>query len=475
MLHHLKTDCNNFFQLLHWWVQESVYLQNQRGNFLLQALLALTLVFAFMPFFAKKLSSRDEAAQMYAATEQIETAYNAARIYLREQKEKLPYKREELSENRFVDVLENYGLPLGFVPQTAFKQKLSLVIDKNQNGIRSYIKVGSGNLSKIQLAELARRIGFYADVKGTSIEVTIPIDVMYTDIVSKKETDENVGFLSELDMNDNSIDKIGVLFARNAAFESAQFNTLVLYGIDSGRDGRNKISDMYAERTVFQSADGGAALTLSRGELNVSDLSLRTISKYGTAGGFESNSASVYDFAMSEGKTGFTGPSDWHVHGAVRADNFKFVVDRLDIGSYLDASRGQDVFIDSTSLSYSTKMGVEVKNIYAANISLRDQTSYGLLNGQSGPLLIDIRPAGTSLLPDVYVDTINNDSFDIVADAKDISGKTVSCKDIITEIGETYNSKSLAQNIICQYVFWQRLESRINIKQCIEDGRNDCL
>ena len=90
MLHHLKTDCNNFFQLLHWWVQESVYLQNQRGNFLLQALLALTLVFAFMPFFAKKLSSRDEAAQMYAATEQIETAYNAARIYLREQKEKLP-------------------------------------------------------------------------------------------------------------------------------------------------------------------------------------------------------------------------------------------------------------------------------------------------------------------------------------------------------------------------------------------------
>ncbi len=415
------------------------------------------------------------AAQMYAATEQVETAYNAARIYLREQKEKLPYKKQELSENKFVDVLENYGLPLGFVPETGFKQKISLVIDKNQEGIKSYIKVSGGNLSKIQMAELARRIGFYAELKGYGIEVTIPVDVMYTDIVSKKETGENVGFLSELNMNDNSIDKIGVLFARNGVFETGQFTTLVLYGVETGRDGKNRISDMYANRTVFQSADGGAALTLSRGELNVSDLSLRTISKYGTAGGFESNSAAVYDFAMSEGKTGFVGPSEWRVHGAVRADNFKFVVDRLDIGSYLDASRGQDVFIDSKTLSYSSKMGVEVTNIYAANISLRDQTSYGLLNGQSGALLIDIRPAGTSLLPDVYVDTIKNDSFDIIASAKDTDGKTVSCREIITGLGETYNSRSLAQNIICQYVFWQRLEARINIKQCLVDGRNDCL
>ena len=452
-----------------------VCLRYQHGNFLLQALLALTLVFAFMPFFASKLSSRDIAAQMYTATEQIETAYNAARIYLREEKEKLPYKRQELSGNSFVDVLESYGLPLGFVPETSFKQKISLIIDKNENGIRSYIKVTDGKLSKIQIAELARRIGFYATIDGSNIHVNIPIDTVYSDIVSKKETDENVGFLSELDMNDNSMDKVGVLFARNGEMESAQFNTLVLYGVESGRNEKNKISDIYANRTVFQSADGGAALSLTRGELNVSDLSLRTISKFGTAGGFESNTAAVYDFSMSEGKTSFTGPSDWQVHGSVRADNFSFVVDRLDIGSYLDASRGQDVYIDSDSLTYNTKMGVEVKNIYAANISLRDQTSYGLLNGQTGPLLIDIRPAGTSVLPDVYVDTINNDSFDIIANAKDMEGKTVSCREIITGLGEVYNGSSLAQNIICQYVFWQRLEARIDIKQCMESGRNDCL
>ena len=453
----------------------SFYLKNQRGNFLLQALLALTLVFAFMPFFAGKLSSRDFSAQMYTATEQVETAYSAARIYLREEKDNFPYKRWELSGNSFVDILEHYGLPLGFVPETSFKQKMSLVIDKTQAGIRAYIKISGGNLSKIQTAEMARRIGFYASVNGSGIEVSIPVDTVYSDIVSKKETDENVGFLSELQMNDNSIDKAGVLFARNGVFESAQFNTLVLYGVESGRSAKNKISDMYVNRAVFQSADGGAALTISRGELNVSDLSLRTISKFGTAGGFESNSAAVYDFSMSEGKTGFTGPADWQVHGSVRADNFNFITDRLDIGTYIDASRGQDVYIDSNTLSYNTKMGIDVQNIYAANISLRDQTSYGLLNGQSGPLLIDIRPAGTSVLPDAYIDTINNDSFDIIANAKDTDGKTVSCRDIITGLGETYNNSSLAQNIICQYVFWQRLEARINIKQCFMNGRNDCL
>ena len=450
-------------------------MHNQKGNFLLQALLALTLVFAFIPFFAKKLSARDMAAQMYSATEQIETVYDITRNFLREEKENLPYKKQELSGNAMVSLLGGYGLPMGFIPKTPFNQDISLVIDKNEDGILSYIKITSGKLSKIQLAEMARRIGFYAVVKKGNIEVIVPIDTVYSDIVSKKETDENIGFLSELDMNDNSIDRAGVLFARNGEFETAQFNTLVLYGVEAGRNEKNKISDMYANRTVFQSADGSAALSLGRGDLNVSDLSLRTISKFGTAGGFESNVASVYDFSMAEGKTAFSGPADWIVRGSVRADNFSFNVDRLDIGSYLDASRGQDVYIDANSLEYNTKMGVDVKNIYAANISLRDQTSYGLLNDQTGPLLIDIRPAGTSLLPDVYVDTINNDSFEIIADPKDADSKLVSCKDIITELNGVYNKKSLAQNIICQYVFWQRLEARIDIKQCLMSGRSDCM
>ena len=450
-------------------------MQKQSGNFLLQALLALTLVFAFVPFLIGKIASRDNAAQMYATTNQIETAYTAARIYIRENKDELPYKKTELSKDKFVDLLENYGLPLGFNPRTSFGQDLSLFIDKNEDGIISYIKITGGKLSKLQLAELARRIGFYATIVENSIHITIPIDVMYSDIVSKKEKDQNIGFLSELDMNENNIDKIGVLFARNAEFETAEFNNLVLFGVETSRNDTNKISDFYMGKAVFQSADGGAALTISRGDLTVGDASLRTIAKFGGAGSFESNTASVYDFSMSEGRTSFTGPSDWLVRGNVRADNFSFTVERMDIGSFLDASRGQDVYVDANSLQYVTNTGIDVKNIYAANITLRDQTSYGLLNGQTGAAIIDVRPAGVSVLPDVLVDTVNNDSFEIIADPKDDEGNMVTCQDIISGIGETYNAKSLSQNIICQYVFWQRLESRINIKQCLMDGRSDCI
>lgn len=259
-------------------------LQKQSGNFLLQALLALTLVFAFMPFFASRLASRDMASQMYGATEQIETAYAAARIYLREEKDNLPYKKQELSKENFVEVLKDYGLPLGFVPKTQFNQNISLIIDKNEDGFYGFLNITNGNLSKLQMAELARRIGFYAHVNGNHIEVDIPMDAMYNDIVEKKESGENVGFLSELDMNDNSVDKIGVLFARNGEFETAQFNTLTLYGIEEGRKNKNKISDLYANKTVFQSADGGAALSLSRGEINTSSAALRTISRFGTTG-----------------------------------------------------------------------------------------------------------------------------------------------------------------------------------------------
>ena len=450
-------------------------MQKQAGIFLLQALLALTLVFAFIPFIVGKIASRDASAQMYAITSQIETAYTAARIYLREVKDDLPYKKQELAKEKFVDVLENYGLPLGFNPKTAFGQEISLIIDKNEDGIIGYLQISGGNLSKLQMAEMARRIGFYATLNAKTIDVVIPLDNVYSDIVSRKETNEGVGFLSDLDLNENNINNIGVLFARNGTFETAEFNSLVLYGMEANSTDKNNISDLYAKKSIFQSADGGAALTLSRADLVVGDALLRTIAKFGTAGTFESNTASVYDFSMAEGRTSFTGPAEWNVRGNVKSDNFSFTTDRLDIGGYIDASRGQDVYVEPTTLSYVSNVGIDAKNVFAANITLRDQTSYGLLNGRTGMAIIDIRPAGTSILPDAYVENINNDSFEIIADAKDINGNMVKCKDVIESLNEKYNSKSLAQNIICQYVFWQRLESRINIKQCLQSGANDCM
>ena len=61
-------------------------MSRQNGNFLLQALLALTLIFSFIPFFAQRLAARDMDAQMYASTQKVEVAQTAARIFIRERK-----------------------------------------------------------------------------------------------------------------------------------------------------------------------------------------------------------------------------------------------------------------------------------------------------------------------------------------------------------------------------------------------------
>ena len=136
---------------------------------------------------------------------------------------------------------------------------------------------------------------------------------------------------------------------------------------------------------------------------------------------------------------------------------------------------GWDVYIDEETLSYTSRSGIDVDVLRAANITMRDQTSAGLSSGKGGSVILDIRPAGASLLPDVLVDGIDNDAFAIIANPESDDDKTVSCKDIITEYNGVYNKQSLAQYLICQYVYWQRLEKRIDIKQCLMAGGSDCM
>ena len=106
---------------------------------------------------------------------------------------------------------------------------------------------------------------------------------------------------------------------------------------------------------------------------------------------------------------------------------------------------------------------------------MRDQTSGALNTGQSGAVILDIRPAGTSLLPDVLVSDINNDAFKIIKNIKSDDNTTIDCKSVINEFEGVYNRQSLAQYLICQYVYWQRLEKRIDIKKCLMAGGSDCI
>lgn len=451
-------------------------MQKQSGNFLLQALLALTLIFAFIPFFAQRLAARDMDAQMYATTRKVEVAQTAARIFIREQANNLPYNQTVISGNAFSDLLESYGLPLGFIPRTALEQNISLVINKTTTEVSAYLQLSGGDLTGLQLAELARRIGFYASVDGKNIVVGLALDDVYSDVVKRNENNlDNSAFLTDLDMGGFSISNVGEMFARRGEFETGQFNTFSLFGEENGRKVRNSIEVMASEKAVFQSYSGESALSVTRGTLNVGNINAKTISKFGDTGNFSSNSASVYDFAMTAGRTSFSGPNDWYVAGDVITDRINFSVERLELNSYINVSRGQDVFINPDDLEYSTRSGIDTNIIIASNITMRDQTSSALNEGETGAVVLDIRPAGTSVLPDALLDSIDNAVFKIIDDPKSDDSKLVDCRSIINKLEGRYNQKSLSQYILCQYVFWQRLEKRIDIKKCLLEGKSGCM
>ena len=433
-------------------------------------------MFAFVPFLSRQLSERNIDTRMYSATRQVEIAQTASRIFIRENMNNLPYDTTVISGDDFADILEPYGLPLGFVPKTALGQDIVLIVHKSDSVLTAYLQLTGGDLNKLQRAELIRRIGFYAAENEGRIDVGIELQDVYSDIVRRNEMNiENSGFLSDLDMGGFSVDNAGKVYAVRGDFEMSQYDTLSVLGIEAGKKEKNKILNIVADKSVFQSKTGEAALTLKKGTLYTDFVNVKTVSMFGDAGNFVAFDASVYDLSMTAGRTGFTGPANWDVRGSVIANNINFAIERLDVSSYLMTTRGQDVYIDEDTLEYNAKSGIETNVLYTSNLTMRDQTSSALNNGKTGAVILDVRPAGTSLLPDVLVSTINNDSFDIIEDVKSDSDSMIDCSAIIKDLEGVYNKQSLSQYLICQYVYWQRLEKRIDIKQCLMAGRGGCI
>lgn len=451
-------------------------MHQQRGNFLFQSLLAVGVIFAFIPFISQQLAERNVDTRMYSATRQVDIAQTAARIFIRENAKNIAYDTTIVSGNDFADLLEPYGLPLGFVPRTPLGQDIALVIHKTPMAVSAYLELSGGNLSSIQIAELARRIGFYATPAEKKIQVGIELAEIYSDVVRRNETDlDNSGFLSDLDMDNFVLDNVGNLFAVRGEFETAQIGTLSITGFESGRKARNNIKYLSSPRTVFQSKDGESALSLTRGTLYTDSVDAKTLSMFGDTGNLIVSDASVYDFAMTAGRTNFTGPTKWDVRGNLVSNNITFSTERLDISSYLNTTRGQDVYIDAESLQYSTKSGIETNTILVSNITMRDQTSNSLSSGGTGAVILDIRPAGTTMLPDALIEKIDNDNFEILARPTDEDSGTIDCASVIKSLDGNYNPQSLSQYLICQYVYWQNIEKRINIKQCLMAGSSDCM
>lgn len=451
-------------------------MHQERGNFLLQALLAIGLIFAFIPFMVRQIAGRDMDSRMYSATRQVDIAQTAARIFIRENARDIPYDTTVVSGNDFSDMLEPYGLPLGFVPRTALGQEITLVLHKTPLAVSAYLELTGGDLTGVQRAELIRRIGYYATESGQDIRIGVELADLYSDVVRRNEPNLDAGgFLSDLDMGDFAFNNAGNLFSVRGEFDVAEFETLTITGAGSGKQAQNKIGEMYADKAVFQNKTGESALALNRGTLYADNVNVRTISMFGNTGDFLVGDTAVYEFSMTAGHASFTGGGDWNVRGNVVSNNINFSVERLDISSYLNTTRGQDVFIDADTLTYNSKSGIEVGTLYASNITLRDQTSSALNNGASGAVLIDIRPGGTSLLPDAWISEIDNSAFAIISNPSAEDGNTVDCETIIKDFEGVYNKQSLSQYLICQYVYWQRLEKRIDIKQCLMAGRSDCI
>ncbi|MBO5704975.1 MAG: hypothetical protein J6R99_03070, partial [Alphaproteobacteria bacterium] len=162
ILKHLKSNCNIFFLLLDLAISRRGHLHQERGNFLLQALLAMGLVFAFIPFLSQQIAEKNIDTRMFSATRQAELAQTAARIFIRENLNNLPYDTTGIAGNDFSDLLEPYGLPLGFVPRTAMGHDIVLVIHKTPEVVSAYLELRGGDLTELENTELARRIGFYA-------------------------------------------------------------------------------------------------------------------------------------------------------------------------------------------------------------------------------------------------------------------------------------------------------------------------
>lgn len=451
-------------------------MRTEHGNFLLQALLAISLLFIFIPVLTRRLIVNDTDAKMYSAVHHIDTAQTAARIFIRENVDTLSYGKTTIRGNDFADVLEPYGLPLGYIPRTSFGQDIYLVVDKDETGVSGALMVDGGDLTGIQIAEMVRRIGFYAERTTTGLMVGVPLNTLYQDVVRRNEPDiTNSAFLTDLYMTDFSIDNVNKIIGHNIVANTAIFDTLDITGNESERNSKNKIKILNSDKSIFQSKSGASALALTRGSLKAKNVFGRTVAQYGSTGNFESQSASAYSFDMTAGRTGFTGPTTWDVRGNLESEHIVFGVENLEVGSYLNVSSGQDVYTDNNIISYNTTSGISTDSIIASHITLRDQTSKALDAGDTGAVIVDVRPASTTVLPDVWVSGISNDGFAILKYPKKDSDETITCQSVVAQLGETYNSKSLAQHVLCEYLFWMRLEQRINAKQCLMAGGSGCI
>jgi len=429
-------------------------MNNQRGNFLLQTLLALSLITAFMPFFTSKIISRDKTIKIVALINQIDSIELASRRYIKENINNFEFKTYLLSGNDFIDIMESYGMPLGFIPKTNFNQDISLLIKKDDD-VSAYLKLSGGNLNNLEKSQLKNSISNqYKEKENGDIYITIPIDEEYSDIVNKVEKN-NSFFMSDLNMGEFSIENIKNIITENIETSSLESNLIKILNLDKN----SLLNKIQTNIAIFKNKNGKSPLNIIQGTLNIDNLNTVSISKYGDSGNLTARNISAFELSMEPEKTSFSIPLNTYIRGNLISNNINYKINKLIIKSSLSVIN-KPTFEDYKNID--KKYGIDAEIISTSNITLRKQTSSYLKNNSNAEILFDIRPALVSFMKDINIATINND-FKVIQNNGNIYS-TEHCSSVIKKLNINYNNNSLSQNIICQYIFWRNLEERINIK-----------
>ena len=408
--------------------------------------------------------------KLYSAKEIIDTAQIAARIYLTENIDSLTYKKHVYSDaddlppsdKNFVKTLEMYGLPLGFRAKTIFNQNIDFIIDKTdvdgQPMVDAYLKINQGDMSKYQMAELARMIGFYAvKVKEGNkdyIKVYVPTteeETEFQDIVLRNEPANAGGFNADLNMNSNNIWNVSKM-----GKDSSLTATVHGQGIftDLTFDGSVAIYDLnFVNNVVFRGTLETSGKITASNILNGGD-----IGKDDPVASISTTTADVSTLAVSNAALY---AKYWDVKGGVEATKTTFQnIATLNLN-------GVTIKIPK-SCGAGTNCDVSVETLRVSSIKALSQWG-GDIGGNDVTYHMD--PSETFDFEDLeikldwageYNGIISNEYH---YDPNDPNDPVIACDEILDSTSMSANS--IVGAIACKYIFLRRLERRIKTYLCV--------
>ncbi|MDR0319567.1 MAG: hypothetical protein LBH81_02395 [Rickettsiales bacterium] len=472
-------------------------IKSELGRFMFEALLMLSLVIAFMPTLLGKLANRALSAENAAVSRQIDSLYAAASAWARENYEKIPLGVDKIESAKINQTFEAYGLPIGWNPRTPLGQDIRVVLLRNPDETIPLIEVSGGALSETRRAEIAQRIGFWGatasdgklsgatgdwelDTKSAfgfapaadGIFVRIPLEAEMSEFLARKSRNpEKNAMNADIDMLYNNITGAGSANAGAAEFDAGFFMRVLVSGAEEDKN-KNEIESLATKSASFQSVSAAEApLNVSRGTLAANSLEVRDISSIGgSAANLEVDFISVLDYHQSPGAASFYGPAKWSVGGNAELSNTALSgVAVMNISGVAEITSDSNIFYDD--LLTLPRSGIYADSVSAGHITVKDQTARMLsANSDNAPTLVSIRLNGTSQLPDLRLEGINNDGILIPVSAADDGGGAVSCKSLMENLGQKYDSRSLSQHAACLYARYARLEKRIDMKKCLMQG-----